>query len=562
MPLLDTLHPAAPDLDALRERYAQLHASFTNASSDDERIAIVRAWDRVLRRVRTWQTWVSVRFSQNTLDPDRVADQGRSDQLKAPLKALEVGFKRLLVESPHRPALESVFGTQAFACWTCDLKTVSPEVEDLLAEEARLVSEYSRIVAGIQVDFQGKPHNLSQLSAHLQDADRDVRYAALRAQSSALYEHGDAIEDIFDRLVKVRHQIATTLGFDDFVALGYQRMQRVDYNESDVTTLREEVRRVVVPALEALREAQAKRLGVDALKAWDLGVFSPEGNPTPGGDATWMKNAAQAFFRDLDPRFAAFYQRMLDEELLDLEAREGKSPGGYCNVFYDEGMPFIFANFNGTTHDISVFTHEMGHAFQVWTSRETPLVDYTFATYEAAEIPSMSLEYLTLPYLHHFLGDRAEDFVWIHLARSLHLLPRTMIGAAWQHRGYRHPEATKDGRRAAWAELTETFDPGIDAGDLKAQMSGRGWFRIGHFFFSPFYFIDYALAGIVAQQLWGVSLTDRDEAMQRYMAVCASGGERAFRDTVAITGVDEPFVPGCLDQVVEHLRDHLGLAPA
>jgi oligoendopeptidase F len=89
---------------------------------------------------------------------------------------------------------------------------------------------------------------------------------------------------------------------------------------------------------------------------------------------------------------------------MDLVNRDGKATGGYCTYISKFGAPFIFSNFNGTSGDIDVLTHEAGHAFQVWNSSRFPFDEYHWPTSDAAEIHSMSMEFFTWPWMHLFFG--------------------------------------------------------------------------------------------------------------------------------------------------------------
>lgn len=75
-------------------------------------------------------------------------------------------------------------------------------------------------------------------------------------------------------------------------------------------------------------------------------------------------------YKELSAETDEFFNFMLDNDLLDLVAKKGKAGGGYCTYIENYKAPFIFSNFNGTSGDIDVLTHEAGHAFQVYESRK------------------------------------------------------------------------------------------------------------------------------------------------------------------------------------------------
>lgn len=548
-PHFDDMVPVHPDMDQVKVSYQAILDGVLAAQDDDRLFDLVQDWDKLRRGLAQWATCVSVRFAQDTRDEEAKRNQELLDTTMPEFTRLDTGIQRALVEHTCRAGLEARLGAQAFALWDCDLAAFEPSIQSLLVEENKLISEYSKTISNTMVTFRDKPHTLRQLSAYLESSDRALRYDALRAYYEALGTQEEAIDGIFDKLVKLRHQIATSLGYDNFVPLGYQRMKRIDYDEADVEKFKNEVLEHIVPLRRRVNELQRQRLKLDKLMIWDSSVFSLNGNPAPGGDHHWMMDAAEAFFDDFNADFAALYRLMRDRGLLDLDNREGKNPGGFCNVFYEFGLPFIFANFDRTTADVSVFTHEMGHAFQSWSSRDVPLLDYVWPTIETAEIPSMTLEFLTLPYLKHFLGERAEEFIWIQLARTLRVLISCALGDEFQARIYRDPDMTPAQRRALWQELSEQYYPDSDSGDLKELAAGRRWHAIGHFFFAPFYYIDYALANAVALQFWTLSRDDNDEAMARYVKLCKSGGSRPFQATLDHVEMTSPFSKGSMTQI-------------
>jgi M3 family oligoendopeptidase len=253
---------------------------------------------------------------------------------------------------------------------------------------------------------------------------------------------------------------------------------------------------------------------------------------------------------DLGP----FFRRMETGGFLDLADRKGKAGGGFCTSFPTEGMPFVFANFNGTKGDVEVFSHEMGHAFQSYESRDLPLSDYLWPTYESAEIHSMSLEFLTWPHMERFFGEDAPRFRRMHLAEALLFLPYGTAVDHFQHEIYAHPTMSPAERHDRWRSMEQTYLPWRNWGDLAYPARGGRWQQQRHIYLAPFYYIDYVLAQTCALQFWVRSERDRDTAMADYVALCRRGGQAPFRGLVASAGLTSPFDEGCLAEVVEAAR--------
>jgi M3 family oligoendopeptidase len=543
----------SPDLDALAARLGTLQARLAQERSLEACLATVRSWDALRREVTTYSSLVSLRFHQDTADPARKRAREAWDEAEPRWTELEVSMKRALLAHPLRAELTRALGAQAFALWESDVLAFDPAIKADLARESKLGAEYVELLASAELDFGGERLNLSSILKHRQSGDRAVRHGAERVHWEWFAAHAEPLDRLFDDLVRLRTDMARRLGFGDFVELGYKRMCRVDYGRADVERLRAAIRAHVVPFCAELRERQARALGLPHLCAWDEFVQDPRGNPVPLGDHDWMLARAREMFDDMG-ELGPFFRRMSEGSFLDLADRKGKAGGGFCTSFPTHGMPFVYANFNGTKGDVEVFTHEMGHAFQSYQSRGLPLVDYLWPTYESAEIHSMSLEFLTWPHMERFFGPDAERFRRVHLTEALLFLPYGTAVDHFQHEVYARPELTPAERHALWLSLERTYLPWRDWGDLAYPRKGGRWQSQRHIYLKPFYYVDYVLAQTCALQFWVRAEKDRDGAMRDYVALCKRGGEAPFQELARSAGLTSPFDEGCLAEVVGEAR--------
>ncbi|MEL6502094.1 MAG: M3 family oligoendopeptidase, partial [Cyanobacteria bacterium J06623_1] len=372
-------------------------------------------------------------------------------------------------------------------------------------------------------------------------------------------QHQTELDDIYDRLVKLRHQMAQKLGYENYTGLGYKRMQRIDYNEVDVANYRDEVVAKVVPLTQKIIARQADKLNLDQVCFWDEAVFDLQGNPKPQGDQDWMLQQAQQMFDAMHPELGSFFQMMVAGNFLDLETRPGKAGGGFCTGFPTAGVPFIFANFNQTKGDVEVFTHEMGHAFQAWQSRDLPLIDYLWPTLESCEIHSMSLEFLTWSQMERFFADDADRFREIHLAQSILFLPYGCAVDHFQHLVYANPQATPQERNQMWQQMEARYLPWRQYGELEYPAQGGLWQEKQHIYCSPFYYIDYTLALCCALQFWLKAEANFDGALAEYIALCQRGGRAPFQSLTSSANLVSPFQSGSLAQVVTKAQEFLSL---
>jgi M3 family oligoendopeptidase len=543
-----------PTKDGLAEAYAAINAALDRG----ERAAALADWDRLRRRYDTWSALVHLRFAQDTTDATAKADRDYADALSPEAAELEVALKRRLLADA--PAVAGIAGDHALRLWETDVTTFDPAIKPDLEEESRVSARYTELLASAALAFDGRTLNLAGLGPYAEDPDRETRYRAEKARWGFFEANAPELDDIYDQLVKLRTGMARKLGHRTFTPLGYKLLRRVDYGPDDVARYREQVVEHVVPLVARLLEARRAENGWDRLRFWDEALIDPAGNPKPIGDHDILVEQAQAMFDGMDQRLASFYRVMTAGGFMDLKNRPGKAGGGFCTSFPTAGVPFIFANFNGTNADIGVFTHEMGHAFQNWESRNQPGVDYLWPTMEAAEIHSMGLEFLTFPGIGKLVGDAAADrFRRMHLIGALAFLPYGVCVDHFQHEVYAHPDASPAERHAMWQRLEKIYLPWADYGDIGFLLKGGRWQAKPHIYGSPFYYIDYTLAQCCAMQFWVRSRRDYAATLEAYVQLCGRGGSAPFQDLVRSAGLVSPFAPGALADVVREAEAVLGL---
>ena len=558
--------PAMPRFDAVsaprptRESLAQAHAAIAARLDAGDTDGALSAWEEERRDYGTWSALVHLRFAQNTADPAIKAERDYADALAPEAAELETDLKRRLLAEPHRAAIAAQSGGYLLSLWDIDVTTFDPAIKADLEEESKLSARYTELLASAKLSIGGQTVNLSGLGPFNENPDRLVRRQAAEVGWGFFADHAAELDEIYDRLVALRDRMAKTLGYESFTPLAYRNMHRTDYGPEEVARYRQEVLRHVVPLVARLFDARRAEHGWDRLRFWDEPLIDPTGNPRPIGDHDILVDAARDMFDALDPRLADFYQRMVEGGYTDLKNRPDKAGGGFCTSFPTIGMPFIFANFNGTHHDIGVFTHEMGHAFQNWESRSQPRIDFLWPTMEAAEINSMGLEFLTYPAIGALVGEAAADrFRRMHLIGALTFLPYGVCVDHFQHEVYANPAASPAERHAMWQRLERLYMPWTDYGDIGFLNKGGRWQAKPHIYGSPFYYIDYTLAQCCAMQFWVRSRQDKKGAMDAYVALCARGGSAPFQDLVKSAGLMSPFAEGVLADVVREAAAFLGI---
>ncbi|MCS6934065.1 MAG: M3 family oligoendopeptidase [Chitinophagales bacterium] len=514
------------------------------------------------KEYQTYASIASVRNSLNTTDAYYEAEQEFFDETEPIFKELNIRLYKALGNSKFKDELRQKFGNQLFKLADVSVKSFDPSIIDDLKEENKLGTEYTKLIASAEVEFQGRKRTLSALAAFAHDPDREVRRQANAATQSFFKEHEKTLDSIFDRLVRLRHGMARKLGYQNFVELGYYRMNRTDYTAADVATFRNEIETHVVPLAAALREKQRQRIGVEKLKIYDLAFYFPSGNPKPKGSPAEIVAKGRQMYAELSPETKEFFEFMVNHELMDLENRKGKAAGGYCTMFEKYKAPFIFANFNGTTGDVDVLTHEAGHAFQCFQSRDYELGEYLFPTLEACEIHSMSMEHLTYPWMKLFFEENADKYIYMHLAGCVLFLPYGVAVDEFQHIIYENPDLTPDERKRVWLAMEQKYRPWVDYDGDEYLERGGLWQRQLHIYRSPFYYIDYCLAQVCAFQMWSRSLRDFQGAWADYLRLCKAGGSDSFLGLVKLARLRSPFERGLLQPLMGEIEEYLnGLEP-
>ena len=545
------------DIDRTKEKFSSLIRNFSNSQNIEEQTRYMDEIIKLRNYLDTMTTLVSIRHSINTDDEYYDKENDYCDEISPILFGYTSEFYKALISSKFRAELEERYGKFLFDLAELTLKTFDEKIIPELQEENRLSSKYSKLIASAKIDFDGEEKNLSQMVPYTQSKDRNVRIDASRKVAQFFKENTKEFDEIYDNLVKVRTEIAQKLGFRNFVELGYARLLRLDYNPEMVASYRKQVLENIVPLHTELRKRQEKRLGLDKLRFYDEPIKFNSGNADPHGDPQWILNHGKTMYKELSPETNEFFSFMTERNLLDLLSKKGKMSGGYCTYIPDYKSPYIFANFNGTAHDIDVLTHEAGHAFQVYESRGYEIPEYLWPTYEACEIHSMSMEFLTWPWMKLFFEDDTEKYKFIHLSESLLFIPYGVTVDEFQHWIYENPDASPSERRKKWLELEKKYLPTRDYGEVEDLKEGIFWFRQGHIFSSPFYYIDYTLAQICAFQFWIKAQENREKTWQEYLALCRLGGSRPFFKLMEAANLSNPFNEGTIASVIPHIRKFL-----
>ena len=388
-----------PDGERFCSAFSELAKRMDAAETLDEARSIIDEAQKLEAEIDTLQNIASIRHTIDTRDPFYEKEQEYFDNLAPLLEEKRNELNRTLLHSPLRRELEQEYGEIWFKNMEMAEKAFSPAIIPLMQEENSLCSKYQKLYASAQIPFEGKICTIAQLVPFKMNPDREIRRKAFEAEGRFFDEHQEEFDSLFDQLVKNRTTQAKALGYRDFVELGYLRRQRNCYDPKGVANFRRQVVEEIVPIASEIKAAQARRIGVTDFKFWDDLFCFPDGNAAPEGSKEEIMEAGRKMYTEMSPETAEFIQLMMDADLFDVEAKEGKAPGGYCTFMEEYKYPFIFSNFNGTSADVDVLTHEAGHAFAFYTSAKEGVypINLRLPTMDGAETHSMSCLLYTSP---------------------------------------------------------------------------------------------------------------------------------------------------------------------
>ena len=546
-----------PNLAKIESDFNVIIDEFKNATCFEEQDKALRKMYKYADKLATNLNIGYVKYTCDTQDPVNVKNQELLDEMSPIISVYFDRFNRELVKAKFRKELEEKWGEHMFNMVQNALDTFDEKIVPDLQEINKLTSEYTKLLASAQIEFRGEIYNLSQLGKFATSSDRETRKEASLLSAKFFEENDQKIGEIYDKLVKARHNMALKLGYKNFIELGYKSLGRTDYTSKEVAGYREQIYTDLVPFTNKLFKEQAKRIGVKNPQYYDYNIMFLSGNATPKGDREYLVGKATEMYAELSKETHEFFEFMKEYELLDLEARKGKAGGGYMTYFPDYKAPFIFSNFNGTSGDVDVLTHEFGHAFQGYMSRNISCPDYRSPTLESCEIHSMSMEFIAHPWMELFFKEEADKYRYSHVADALTFIPYGATVDEFQHYVYENPEATHEERCAKWREIEKKYLPHKKYKEALVLEKGGWWMRQSHVFGSPFYYIDYTLAQVVAFQFFIESKKNHAKTWNKYVKLCKMGGKYPFTKLLEKARLNNPLNAGTVKKVVRPLKKYL-----
>ncbi|MGD2108111.1 MAG: M3 family oligoendopeptidase [Phycisphaerae bacterium] len=551
---LDTWEKIEPYFDRLRDRTI-------NSPADLEKWLV--DYSELVACVDEVGTDRRVKMTCQTDDPERKAaflDFVENIDPKCKPRCHELNVKYTKCDHAHRLPPDRYHVLDRSVRASVDI--YRDENVPLQTEEAKLEQRYQEISGAQTVEFDGKEQTLQQLARYAERTDRNLRRKAWEVEADRRLQDVETLEDVFDQLVRLRHQMARNAGCVDFREYAFKAKQRFDYTSDDCIAFHDAVERCAVPALRQIQKARRTTLGLDVLRPWDLSVDVKGREPLkPFASADELCTKASRVFHRVDDALGAQFDDMREKGYLDLESRKGKAPGGYQSTYEESRHPFIFMNAVGVQRDVRTLVHEGGHAFHCYAARHDPLLMYRSSPIEFAEVASFGMEMLALDNLGEFYsGDDLARARRTQLEGIVLLVPWVATIDAFQHFLYTHPDHTREDRKAHWLKLRERFGGIVDYTGYEDALA-FAWHRQLHLFEVPFYYIEYGIAKLGALQVWRNAAANRAQATDSYRRALALGGSRPLPELFKTAGANFDFSHSTLAPLIEMLMTELDRLP-
>ena len=547
-----------PNKDEVLAKLKDFKHRFETAKSIEEFYAVHDEYKAYDEELGTNIRIAFIRFTQDTRDEFYAAEQDFLDEISPEISVAGAEIAKCYLTTPFRKELEKRFPKVMFTNLQMAVDANDPRIVADKVEQNKLTTAYTKLMSGIVIDFNGEKLPMSGIGKYFTVDDRELRKRAYMAWGQAIEDNKEQLDELYDKLVKVRTAMGRKMGYDNFSPLGYLQMQRNCYTKEDIAKFRANVLKYLVPLSGKIRAKVGKDLGIDKQYLYDNSVFTKE-EPKPIGTPEELFVKASKMYNQMSPETGKLFDTMVESECFDVMSREGKWGGGYCEGLPALKLPFILSNWNGSAGDIDVLTHEFGHALEFYKSFFIESEFLSSISMETAEVHSMSMEFLAYPWIDLFFGDKTEEYKFTHIGGAVTFIPYGTIVDYFQQTCYDNPDMTPAERNAFYNKIEHEFLPHMCTDGIPAIQDGRRWQRQAHIFESPFYYIDYCLAQFTALQFLALSQQDYEATFAKYIKFLDYGGTKTFVELLDACGLMSPFEEESFKLVVASCEKILGL---
>lgn len=466
---------------------------------------------------------------------------------------------KAILENKYFSSLEEKYGPVLRDKLNKSISTGS-KAQNERAEEGDLVSKYQREKAMVRINYKGKELSEGEVIPLFESPIREERIQSRKAVAKAFLEKKELFGSMLERLVSLRDTIAKENGFSNYLEYMDINYSRIGYGEKEMDAFVSEVKEYVVPVLSHIFEETRKRLGLEEMTVADISLMFVDGNAKPSGRADVLKEAAKKMYKALSPEMEAFFTGMLDSHSIDVDFSPNKVSGmGFCTDLKKGMYPFVFGNLDGTSWDVTVFTHEVGHAWQSYASDQNlDLTLFREMPLDAVEIPSKTMELFSYPFAEEFFGKDGDKFRFAHFRNAVkEIVAYTSVHElnTWI---YTHVGASFDEINEKWMEIQSSYYPNVSYGEMEEEeKKGASLLRNMGIFMFPRYLISYVFSEMCAIDLFMEYLKDKDKALDSYNRLCRMGGSKSYPEILSAAGLEPSYNKGRVKDVMEKVKAYL-----
>ena len=548
-----------PNLDVFNHLYQEAIEKIGNAKDGNDILEVLFEVDALSRRITDVLSATMIRHTIDTSDERYEQDHLWFEEHRPLFTKSILDFNDAIYNSPHKEFVEERIGSMFFVKNDIKKKTFCEDNIPLQQREAELMGEYEAIISSCQEEVLGEPQSFGALQALFSHEDREVRKAAFKAFSKFLESNEEKLEQIWDELLKVRDQMGKNLGYDNYIPLAYLDRLRLSYGQKELESFRQQVLDEIVPLCTKLYEFQAKNLGLDEIKVYDEEILFGDGNAKPLGDSKYMFQKTVDMLRDMSPETDEFIGFMLEHELIDYEIRPEKAPRSYATIMPSRKAPFLFYHFDGSPASLKNLHEGIGYAFAGYkASRRQYLEEYYASSSDIMEIHAMSMVHFANKYAEHFFGEDADKYVFSIFHNYITFIPFSVAVDEFQHICYENLDMTPKERTQVWRDLEKKYMPWrkYDEDDEYMQRGGY-WYHKPHFFFHPFYYIEYSLATINAMEMYQKYEERPGTAWKEYLELTDLGGSKSYLETLERSALTPAFEEGAVANSMKYVKNIL-----
>ncbi|AUO14637.1 M3 family oligoendopeptidase [Priestia megaterium] len=431
----------------------------------------------------------------------------------------------------------------------------------LQLEIERLKQEYESIMGNLTIEWGGELKKIPQMQVILKDSNRNVRKKAWKSIQEKTLSVKHSIDLIMDKMVQTHHQIAINAGYKNFVDYMFDKYERFDYSIEDCEQFHKSVECYVVPLLDEIQKNHKDSLGLNTYRPWDEQAVSNSTQPlVPFNTHIELTEKTIKLFSEIDFEFGHIIKFLQRNNLLDIECRHSKAPGGFTEPIYTKNSSFIFMNATNTQFDLQTMIHETGHAIHnTLSNQKQSLFMYKNPAIEVGELASQSMELITMDKWGIFYND----------SKSLKLAQREQVESivsflvwiafvdSFQIWMYTNPNHTRKEREEKVIELSLRFNNHfVDWSGLETEMTLR-WQRLMHIFVAPLYYIEYGMSQIGALQLWKCYQDNPEETLKKLKQALEMGSSKPITEIYFKAGISVDMSAGKISQLMTVCKEFL-----